>query len=623
MATFFKYAERNADAYVNWAEIGRNMSDMFLEYERVREEKRNALDEGLRQELNKLQDAPTGDFKSANDWTLGYANDASQMLLTYSRLLRSGRMNMRDYTIAVQNLSDDTASVFGTMKNIQAVAAEKAKRYQDNESQDLEAWLMEQVEGLSQFRNFKPIFNPVTGHVTLGKTKKEVVDGKEIDVIDKSAQMSVNQLNNYLNIKADKYNYQDALNTEVKDLGTYKFSGELQRIKGAYGLLSISDITDPTQRAKLSDEDNAALDPFFQYEENLLSSMLTNEYHVSSILTNELKGNPKTGNKYTFSFDKDDFGKDDVIYIESDGSVVRPKLTEEQVGQAKDFLRTQFRNRIDQETQVRTITEPQKPQPTQWQYEAGKGNKVLKDASNFLGYLYYGDKTQQEAAINYFKNRKGVINVERTDDGVVINTTTGRNEYSFKDVNGQPIPWKEWVGSASGIIGNDVTIDDVIKFTRNQSNTGFKEHGMKFSGEQLTMSPSDIQLAIDNRVKKAFESLDKTATDKNDIVEQARMFISEVPGLQGYTISAPGMFESQMKIMKDNKEISRINVGSSKWAEQLKNIVEVLALQNADNTNVTLMAEGFNLRRTGDGGDGGGIGARLMEFKLAAESAQD
>ena len=40
MATYYKYAERSADSQVNWAEVGKGISDMLADEVKIREEKR-------------------------------------------------------------------------------------------------------------------------------------------------------------------------------------------------------------------------------------------------------------------------------------------------------------------------------------------------------------------------------------------------------------------------------------------------------------------------------------------------------------------------------------------------------------------------------------------------------
>ena len=45
MATAYKYVEREATDNINWAEVGANFSGMLQEEMRVRQEKKDAIDE--------------------------------------------------------------------------------------------------------------------------------------------------------------------------------------------------------------------------------------------------------------------------------------------------------------------------------------------------------------------------------------------------------------------------------------------------------------------------------------------------------------------------------------------------------------------------------------------------
>ena len=75
MPTYYKYAERNADSQVNWAEIGKGVSDMIKEETDIRVQKRAAIDESTRQFQNKLAEAPQGEFQDGNKFTNNFAHD--------------------------------------------------------------------------------------------------------------------------------------------------------------------------------------------------------------------------------------------------------------------------------------------------------------------------------------------------------------------------------------------------------------------------------------------------------------------------------------------------------------------------------------------------------------------
>jgi arylamine N-acetyltransferase len=171
--TYYKFAERSAESQINWAEVGKNVTDMLNTEASIREEKKAAIDEASRQYGETLANAPTGDFKAASEWTLDFANDAAQARLMQDRLLKSGRLSVRDYTVQRQNLGDSTKQMFEVSKEYQDKAKELMERYELGQSQETEAWLMEQIEGLSNFTNTKAYINPTNGQVSIAKMVKE------------------------------------------------------------------------------------------------------------------------------------------------------------------------------------------------------------------------------------------------------------------------------------------------------------------------------------------------------------------------------------------------------------------------------------------------------------------
>ena len=79
MGTYYKYAERSADSTINWAEVGKNMTDMLQEETRIREEKKSAIDKSTRELGETLANAPMGDFKPVNcRYSTGIEADAGQ-----------------------------------------------------------------------------------------------------------------------------------------------------------------------------------------------------------------------------------------------------------------------------------------------------------------------------------------------------------------------------------------------------------------------------------------------------------------------------------------------------------------------------------------------------------------
>jgi hypothetical protein len=365
--TYYKFAERSAESQVNWAEVGRSVSEMLLEDAAVREQKKTAIDEASRQFGEVLANAPTGDFKPANEWILDYANDATQAMLLQDRLLKQGALSLKDYTVQRQNINDSTNQMFEISKKYQDKFTEAKKRAESGTAQDTEMWLKTQAEGLSNFTNTKAYINPTNYQVSISKLKRVVgSDGKEVLTMDDSpdGRMTINQLNNYLDIKLDKYDYTEAVGTQVKSLGKFLNTESIARIKNIYRTYGVTNISDPTKRPKfgkdVTDEDLKNITVFEQWEKDTIAAQMANPFNQLSVLTDALDIDPKTGEEYVPTFDAA-LAKTSSKYIliADDGSgMIQPKFTKEQDEVADDFMRVMVRNSIDQESKTDTQALP-------------------------------------------------------------------------------------------------------------------------------------------------------------------------------------------------------------------------------------------------------------------------
>lgn len=349
--TYYNFAERSADSQINWAEVGKNVTEMLQTESAIREEKKAAIDEASRQFGEVLANAPTGEFKPANEWTLDFANDAAQMRLMQDRLLKSGRLSVRDYTIQRQSLNDGTNQMFAISKEYQDKAAEIMARYQKGESQETEAWLMEQIEGLSNFTNTKAYINPTNSQISIAKMVKKVgADGKEVMMMDDNPDnyMSVNQLRNRMNVKLDKYDYVGAVGKEVDALGDF-ITTNIEKFRGGYRMIRLDQIEDQKLRTD-----------YTSWEDKMVQAQLANPFNALGLLTDSIDKVPGTTDTYQPTFNAE-LAKTDPRYIllEDDGSgMIRPRFTEEQTKVASDFLRTQTRQAIDQKIESDLQAEP-------------------------------------------------------------------------------------------------------------------------------------------------------------------------------------------------------------------------------------------------------------------------
>jgi hypothetical protein len=488
--TYYKFAERSAESQINWAEVGKNVTDMLNTEATIREEKKAAIDEASRQYGETLANAPTGDFKAANEWTLDFANDAAQARLMQDRLLKSGRLSVRDYTVQRQNLGDSTKQMFEVSKEYQDKAKELMERYELGKSQETEAWLMEQIEGLSNFTNTKAYINPTNGQVSIAKMiKKKGDDGKEVMMMDENPDnyMSVNQLRNRMNVKLDKYNYVAAVDGQVEALGEV-LKTSVTKLKGAYRMLRIDEMTDPTLRTRLSDEDQKTLTAYQEWESGMIKAELANPFNQLGLLTDAVDKVPGTNDFYEPTFDAE-LAKTNAKYIllEDDGSgMIRPKFTENQTKAASDFLRVQTRNAVDQQTKTDLQAEPSIQYAPN--YGRGTGNDKKTDKVSYYEKANNAMRTGNLGALNttdysFYFDKTGGKNVMYVASG-------GNVKYADK-----PEKFKKVTNAddlASYLDGIDQKqAQEVYKEGKNQ----FRDiHGFTLFGAYL---PTDISLSQD------------------------------------------------------------------------------------------------------------------------------
>lgn len=553
MATYFKYAERNVDSQINWSEVGKNVVDMLREEDRLREEKKTAIDDASRQFGETLSNAPTGDFQSANEWILGYASDASQARLMQDRLLKSGMLKVKDYTVMRQNLNDGTNQMFQVAKEYQDKASEAMRRYEAGESQDTEAWLMEQVQGLSNFKNTKAYINPTNFTVSLAGMTKKTVDGKEIMVMEENPDkyMTVNQLRNRMNVKLDRFDYVASVDRQVSALGEFQTAG-IARVAGLYKMAQVTEVLDPMNRTSFSEKDKKVVNDYFGWENNMIKSELSNPYNQLSLLTNAIDRVPGTQDFYEPTFDPE-LAKTNKKYIllEDDGTgMPKPKFSDEQNTAATEFLRAQTRNALDRKVSIQTSQEQQVQYAPEYVYSAGEKTKKDVDVANMIATLYYGNANDVDSALEYFRdsvpNAKRLI---RTDAGVTVlfNDGSTRN-VSFKNNDGTYKTQEMFIRGAGPLLAGQVDINTALQRGGFKKGASFRTLGSErmrevTGKETATNVPVQQQASTYLKTKITPSIVNKTESASVPLINaiiQPLGFSGEITGAGSYIeITAP------------------------------------------------------------------------------------
>ena len=471
MATYYKYAERSADSQINWAEVGKSMSDMLANETRVREQKKAAIDAASREFGQTLANPPQGEHKGANQWALEYADNASQFMLMQDRLLKSGQMKLKDYTVARQNILDGTDQAFNLSKEYQANFAEKMERYKTDKSQDLEQWLMGQAEGYSDFNKSELYINPTDGTLSVAMKEKKVVDGKEVYVMNKNPNQftSISTLRNQIAGKYDKYNTNEVTDAFVKGLGEEVTSAITKAASLSSGGL-IESIEDIRNRKDIDPATKQVLYKFADSENQFIKSALTNPFDRLSVLTNSKKFAPN-GMQYGFTYDEAEAKANPAkVLLRKDpkSGQPTPQFSEEQMKVSEDFMRTELRAKYTRKQELKAtpqnqLQERRAPTPTEVGIE--EKQRAAKNVAQNLVYSLTGNPNESAAGTKYLSSSTG-LPFTKTKEGFVVEDENG-NVQTFKfKADGKTLAdptkfTKSFIGTISRKMG--INEDDVIQ----------------------------------------------------------------------------------------------------------------------------------------------------------------
>ena len=617
--SYYGYVERENAAGVNWQEVGANLSQTLLDAGNARQAKRDAFDASTKEYQDTLNDAPSGDFKTANAFALGHAADASRMRLIQDRLLKSGVMKDRDYTVARQNLTDGTKQLFGLSKEYQAEYTDKMERLENGESQVVESWLMEQIEGLSNLKNSQSYINSEDGSVSIGKMI-DSGNGTRVMSKDPNDFMTVNQLRNRYKQKYDVFNVSETMAKEADTLGTF-----IESVKTAGGTKYAGKITkllDATKRGPLGPNGEKAVDSFLTMEKDMINGYISaNPLNALSVLTNSLVKNPDTGKNFEPTFDKAAAANDpNLVLLTDDGSgTITPKLSKKQEELAFKTVQTNFRNKIDREETISTYNEPKENTA-----EINKGDQENKDKNvvSNLAKLFYGDDAGVQEAADFLRGiNPNIDTIDRTGDDIIITYLDGKASETrpWVGADGTPLDQSAWItANANFFLGDKNKITDIntvlnssgldLTKKRNETSTGFSAGDTK---TQETTKEAYRRIVLDAKIdgsRASYADGDGKPVD-NANGEMVKAFKDSLPA--DFTLTETyGVGDNKDRFvkvkMKGGGEIE-IDITKSDYADKIKDFImksqeneeglktQALATQGKRQTGTT--------KRTGRGGN--------------------
>jgi hypothetical protein len=449
--SYFGYVEREADSYVNWADVGRTITNTVDEIDRVRTEKKAAIDAAYKEELERINNKPMGQKDDVNKWNINFAYNAAENLKIQNNLLKSGKLSVKDYAIYLQNTSDGVKNLYGTIGQIQTAFQERLDRQANRENQKIEMWDGEDLEQYGKLTDLGANFN-INGNLTFSRLETVTEDGKTITRAKPGSEnlLSVNQLSGAVSTKYNKYDYLKDADDFITRLGegitAYRITGSENRAgsitqitdkSGELDLKKVADlgIIDETEIARLK----GVVSEYAKAEEEYIKAALNPKYNKSSILTEELG--------YTPTDDAKEAAKDPkklmLVQRETDGTIT-PIIPEgsDQDKAAKEFLKTQYRQMIDKKLEISPYNEPTPPRIVGGNYDAGEAAAKASYLSMFEMYnnLFTGSFDQKQTILNNLK-LSGKVNDPGTyykEGKLVITPEDPKKDPIIYDFNNPP-----------------------------------------------------------------------------------------------------------------------------------------------------------------------------------------
>lgn len=429
MPTYYKYVERNADSQVNWAEVGKNMSDMLIDQNRIRQEKKDAIDSATRKLGQEIADSPQGEHKEARTAALEFADDAAQYMRLQDKLLKSGELNFKDYSINRQNLSDGVGRAYGALKSYQEVAGKKMARWRNKESSLYELRKMEQGEKWGNWSKSNFYVNPTNGTVNVGLKTKKVIDGKEVYTMDSTPGefASIGYVEGIINGYWDKLDVNKVADEFVKGLGkeTRSVQNKIAELSKTGEITTISDIT---SRKDIDPETQQVLFQHINLENQTVDASLANPFDEGSILTDNGLINKKTGKPYDITPDET-MAKNNpnLIYEKIDPSTGMGTLvfTKDQHKEAQNYVRNVIRGKYNYQEDVKVTPQLdiKEYRPTT---EAEYKNKALTEDADAIAEtvnnVLTGSPAIAKAAIDEINTTPGV-NARKEGNKIIVDRT--------------------------------------------------------------------------------------------------------------------------------------------------------------------------------------------------------
>jgi hypothetical protein len=523
--SYFKYAERNADSQINWAEVGKGISDMLSETNRVREEKKDALDVAQREAMQYIADTPNGEHTGARESILGYADKASNRMRIAKKLMEQGQMSVKDYTVFRQNLTDNTNLAFNANKSYQERYSDVMKGVADKRYSQLLAENFEEAEGFGNWGNIGWEIAP-NGTVLAGKMIEQEVDGKKVKTLDKSpgGMRSMDYLNQILLSNVDFYDYESKVNSWADTLGKEKKTlvvlGKIQK-QG-----KITSVDDITSREDLLPGTQDVLFNFLQGENDQIASIVGEPLDASRVLVDSAVFAPN-GKQYRSTTSEEDAKKNPeaiLKVVDPDSGGFKYVISPNQQEDANEFIRSQMRAKYDYEEESQVVGAVSRDEESEASIKRKEEQKEKDNALGTWGDVFKATTPAgKQAALETILGSKlaqdrGLLDIDTTSQpGKIIFKYADPVKNRVLDYDPNTTTLRQWNELGNEVHGIDNVAEVMKRNKGGDPNMKMGANQKDFTGVKAGRTPvKDPIVEFDNKIKaipaNIFKGSDKVAS---------------------------------------------------------------------------------------------------------------
>jgi len=483
--TYYGYAERNADAYVDWREVSQYTTDMLDETMKLRQEKKDALDKVARDALKFAANAPVGADVSVRKKALQMSDMVSKNILMMKKKMEAGDLDPRDWLIYQQNALDTIDLSFNAFKIYQE---DYGSTMEGIKNKELSVLTAENIGFAETYGNLETLGFTMSqeGNIMMGKEVETEVDGQKVKKLENIT--SVNALNGLIANKINHNKIEDQVNTYVKSLGVEKRAKAISATYNKQGqVMTIEDI-----RSRKS-EDPAA----FQFREAELEqarSMIGEPSNIASILI-DTKKVASNGKAYTTTNDENEAKRDPSkilrVFIPNQGYNI--VVSKEQEQDAIDFTLNRMRERYKYEETIDIggQIQDQRKVPTQADVDRGVLQKQKENIASSWGNIFKATtpetkRAEAEAIIGSdLSKQQGLIDMDFTVPNKITFIYSDPVKNRTINYDSGRTTLRQWNQLGNEVHGID-NIDEVMK--RNQGgnpNAVMSEDQRQFGGVKV------------------------------------------------------------------------------------------------------------------------------------------